>query len=45
MSQVTGKTTHLLVGAEPGSKLDKARANGITRIVDEDEFMQLLAEA
>ncbi|MBQ6904874.1 MAG: NAD-dependent DNA ligase LigA [Spirochaetia bacterium] len=45
VSQVTGKTTHLLVGAEPGSKLDKARANGITRIVDEDEFMQLLAEA
>ena len=45
VSQVTGKTTHLLAGMDPGSKLDKARANGITVIVDEDEFMRLLAEA
>lgn len=45
VSQVTGKTTHLLAGMDPGSKLDKARANGVTSVVDEDEFMHLLAEA
>ena len=44
VSQVTGKTTHLLTGSDPGSKLDKARANGITAIVTEDEFMKLLTE-
>ena len=44
VSQVTGKTTHLLAGIDPGSKLDKARSNGTTVIVDEDEFMRLLAE-
>ena len=45
VSQVTGKTTHLLAGIDPGSKLEKARANGTTVVVDEDEFMRLLAEA
>ena len=44
VSQVTGKTTHLLAGIDPGSKLDKARANGVTTVVDEDEFMRLLSE-
>ena len=44
VSQVTGKTTHLLAGIDPGSKLDKARANGTTVVEDEDEFMRLLAE-
>lgn len=43
VSSVTGKTTHLLAGAEPGSKLDKALAAGI-RIVDEKEFLKLLEE-
>jgi len=43
VSSVTGRTTHLLSGMEPGSKLDKANALGI-RIVEEDEFMRLLSE-
>ena len=36
---VTGKTTHLLAGANPGSKLDKAKKFGTT-IVNEEEFMK-----
>jgi DNA ligase (NAD+) len=41
-ASVTGKTTHLLSGENPGSKLDKARELGI-RIVEEAEFLRLLA--
>jgi DNA ligase (NAD+) len=40
-SSVTSKTTHLLAGANPGSKLDKARKLGIT-IVDEEQFLKFL---
>ncbi len=40
---ISSKTTHLLVGAEPGSKLQKAQVMGIT-IVDEDEFLKLLSK-
>ncbi len=41
-TSVTSKTTHLLVGASPGSKLEKARKVG-ARIVTEKEFLALLA--
>ncbi len=41
-SSVTAKTTHLLVGADPGSKLAKARKVG-AQIVTEKEFLALLA--
>jgi DNA ligase (NAD+) len=38
---VTSKTTHLLVGENPGTKLQKAAATGTT-IVTEDEFLAIL---
>jgi len=42
-SSVTGKTTFLVVGADPGSKLDKARSLG-TKIMNEAEFLQFLSQ-
>jgi DNA ligase (NAD+) len=38
---VTGKTTHLLAGAQPGGKLQKAKKLGV-RIVSEAEFLAWL---
>ncbi len=43
-SDVTRKTNYLVVGAEPGSKLDRARALGIKQLT-EAEFLDLLKEA
>ena len=41
MSSVSKKTTYVLVGADPGSKLDAAKMFGIP-ILDEEEFSKLL---
>jgi DNA ligase (NAD+) len=47
VSSVSRKLDYLVVGFDPGSKLDKARAlaaTGTLRIVDEQEFLRLLRE-
>jgi DNA ligase (NAD+) len=42
-ASVTKKTTGLIVGEDPGSKLERARQLG-TQIVDEQQFLELLAQ-
>ncbi|MEK7847300.1 MAG: BRCT domain-containing protein, partial [Chloroflexota bacterium] len=43
-ASVSRKTTHLLAGASPGSKLERARALG-TAIITEAEFLKLIGES
>ncbi|GAI05105.1 unnamed protein product, partial [marine sediment metagenome] len=42
-SSVTKKTTYLVIGADPGSKLVRAQAQG-TKILTEEEFLRLLRQ-
>ncbi len=42
-SSVSGATDYLVVGENPGSKLDKAKEEGTT-ILEEDDFMEMLEE-
>jgi DNA ligase (NAD+) len=40
---VSKKTDYVVVGHDPGSKADKARALGVT-MIDEKEFLKLIGE-
>ena len=41
---MTRKTSYLVVGEEPGSKVERAESWGI-KTIGEEEFLRLLAEA
>ena len=40
-SSVTGRTSYVVTGSEPGSKLDKARRQGIS-VISEKDFLKLI---
>ena len=42
-SNVTKKTNYVVVGEDPGSKLDKARSLGIT-VLAEEEFLKMIGK-
>ena len=42
-SGVTKKTTYVVAGSEPGSKIDKAKSSGI-KIISEEEFLKLIGK-
>lgn len=42
-SSVSSKTDYLIVGSEPGSKLEKARALGV-KTISEGEFLKMIGE-
>ena len=43
-SAVSGKTSYLVVGENPGSKLQRARELGVT-VLSESDFRELVGEA
>lgn len=42
-SSISSKTDYLIVGSEPGSKLEKARALGV-KTITEEEFLEMVGE-